>query len=338
MSAQPAPTPTTSPTPGPRPSTQLAVTIARAYYLEGLSKVEIAKRHDLSRFKVARILEDSLASGLVRIEIADVGSSDAELGEQLRQRFHLHRAVVVNGPFRDPDALRPALGRAAADLLAELVTADDVLGVAWGRTLSAMAAQVHDLPACEIVQLTGIAGSVALNNADLVRQLLSASHGAHHPLYAPLVVPDAQTAAGLARQPSIKATMAQWKRVSVAVVAVGSWDAEGSQLYPVLEPRDHAALRRHTVAAEMCAMLYDPEGRPLTTSLDQRRIGIPHADLVRVPEVVAVAGGAAKATALRSVLRGRAVTSVVTDADVARALLVGDAELLPPVRRRARRA
>jgi len=339
MSADPT-TPPTAPlaTQPTRSATQLAVAIARAYYLEGLSKVEIAKLHDLSRFKVARILEDSLASGLVRIEIADVGSSDAELAEQLRQRYHLHRAVVVNGPFRDPDALRPALGRAAADLLAELVTADDVLGVAWGRTLSAMADQVRDLPACEIVQLTGIAGSVATNNADLVRQLLSASHGAHYPLYAPLVVPDAQTAAGLARQPSIKATMAQWKRVSVAVVAVGSWDADGSQLYPVLEPRDHTALRRQRVAAEMCAMLYDPEGRPLATTLDQRRIGISHHELMRVPEVVAVAGGPAKAPALRSVLRGRAVTSVVTDADVARELLTGDAELLPPARRRARRS
>ncbi|SEQ44680.1 DNA-binding transcriptional regulator LsrR, DeoR family [Microlunatus flavus] len=319
-------------------STRLAVAIARAYYLEGRSKVEIAKQHDLSRFKVARILEESLASGLVRIEIADVGSSDTELAEQLRERYQLHRAVVVNGPFRGPEALRPALGSAAADLLAELVTADDVLGVGWGRTLSAMVDAVHDLPACEIVQLTGIAGSVATNNADLVRQLLSASHGAHHPLYAPLVVPDAQTAAGLARQPSIKATMAQWRRVSVAVVAVGSWDADGSQLYPVLEPRDHAALRRHSVAAEMCAVLYDPDGRPLTTALDQRRIGISHAELVRVPEVVAVAGGPTKAAALRSVLRGRVVTSVVTDADAARELLAGDATLQPAVRRRPHRA
>ena len=326
------------------PTTQLAVTIARQYYLEGLSKVEIAKLHDLSRFKVARILEESLASGLVRIEIADAGTSDAELAEQLRQRYRLHRAVVVNGPFVDADALRPALGRSAADLLAELVTVDDVLGVAWGRTLSAMADAVHDLPGCEIVQLTGIAGSAGSataagrNNADLVRQLLSASDGTPYPLYAPLLVPDAQTAAGLGRQPSIKATMSQWKRVSVAVIAVGSWDAEGSQVFASLEPRDHAALRRQTVAAETCALLLDPQGRPLTTTFDQRRIAIGYPDLVRVPEVVAVAGGAGKTAALRAVLRGRVATSVVTDAVAARALLSGDADLLPTPRRRTRRA
>jgi DNA-binding transcriptional regulator LsrR (DeoR family) len=252
--------------------------------------------------------------------------------------------VVVDGPFADAPALRSALGRAAADLLGELVDAEDVLGVAWGQTLSAMADAVHDLPPCDIVQLTGIAGSAggagpaARNNADLVRQLLSASDGTPYPLYAPLLVTDAQTAAALARQPSIKATMNQWKRVSVAVVGVGSFDAEGSRLFEAMDARDHAAVRRHTVAAETCALLLDPSGRPLSTTLDQRRIAIGHADLVRVPEVVAVAGGAGRAAALRAVLRGRVATSVVTDAEVARALLVGEADLLPPHRRRARRS
>lgn len=315
---------------------QLAVAIARQYYLEGLSKVEIAKLHGLSRFKVARILEDSLANGLVRIEIADAGIPDPELSERLRRRYDLHHAVVIPGPFAGANELRTALGQAAADLLTGMITAKDVLGIAWGRTLSAMASQVKDLPPCRIVQLTGIAGSAQANSVDLVRQLLSASRGAHYPLYAPLLVSDNQTAAALARQPSIRTTMAQWRTVTVALVAVGSWDREGSQLYPVLEPEDHEALGRHQVAAEMCAMLFGSDGQLLKTPLTRRTIGIDHAELMQIPEVIAVAGGAAKAAALRSVLCGRAITSIVTDAEVAYELLAGDVTLVPRTSRRRR--
>ena len=314
---------------------QLAVTIARQYYLEGLSKVEIAKLHDLSRFKVARILEDSLATGLVKIEIADSGIPDAELSQRLRDRYELRHAIVVNGPFATTTDRRTALGSAAADLLTEMITAKDVLGIAWGRTISAMAAQVKNLPPCKIVQLTGIAGSAQSNSVDLVRQLLSASRGAHYPLYAPLLVSDNQTATALARQPSIRNTMTQWKAVTVAMVAVGSWDPEGSQLFPVLEPDDHDALGRHDVAAEMLAMLFDTSGRPIKTPLTRRTMGITYPDLMQIPEVVAVAGGAEKAPALRSVLTGRAVTSIVTDAEAATELLAGEVALGPrPTRRR----
>lgn len=321
----------------PTADRRVAVAIARQYYLEGLSKVEIAKAHDLSRFKVARILEESLASGLVRIEIAETGIPDAELSEQLRQRYDLRHAVVVSGPFSDATELRASLGQAAAELLTGMITAKDVLGIAWGRTLSAMASQVKDLPPCKIVQLTGIAGSAQANSVDLVRQLLSASRGAHYPLYAPLLVSDGQTATALARQPSIRTTMAQWRTVTVAMVAVGSWDPEGSQLYPVLEPADHDALTRHHIDAEMCALLFDTHGRPVKTSLTKRTIGIPYLELMQIPEVIAVAGGTPKASALHSILIGRAVTSIVTDADTAKELLAADTHDLRPRSQRRRR-
>jgi DNA-binding transcriptional regulator LsrR (DeoR family) len=41
--------------------------------------------------------------------------------------------------------------------------------------------------------------------------------------------------------------------------------------------------------------------------------------------VIAVAGGVAKTAAIRAVLRGHAITSLVTDADVASGLLARDA-------------
>ncbi len=41
--------------------------IARAYYLDGHSRVEIADQLDISRFRVARMLETARTSGIVHI-------------------------------------------------------------------------------------------------------------------------------------------------------------------------------------------------------------------------------------------------------------------------------
>jgi DNA-binding transcriptional regulator LsrR (DeoR family) len=46
----------------------LAAAVARRYYLEGETKVEIAGQLGLSRFKVARLLEEARASGIVRTD------------------------------------------------------------------------------------------------------------------------------------------------------------------------------------------------------------------------------------------------------------------------------
>jgi DNA-binding transcriptional regulator LsrR (DeoR family) len=75
----------------------------------------------------------------------------------------------------------------------------------------------------------------------------------------------------------------------------------------------------------MCSILFDADGEPLTSPLIPRTMAIPYRDLARIPEVIAIAGGVAKTAAIRSVLRGHAITSLVTDADVASRLLAREA-------------
>src|SRR5699024_7854970 len=161
----------------------------------------------------------------------------SDLSEQVRQRFGLNQAVVVNVPDSDsdPEHLRPLIGRAAASLLGELITKDDVLGIGWGRTMSALASAVTRLPKCDVVQLGGIAGSVNENSLELVRRICHASGGAGYPLFAPLVVKDAATAQSLHSQPNVRKTIELFGSVTVAAVAVGSWTPPESQLYQTLE-------------------------------------------------------------------------------------------------------
>ena len=116
-----------------------AALVARRYYLDERSKVEIAGELGLSRFKVARLLDIARDSGLVRIEIGHPGLIDVDLAAQIMDRFGLEHAVVVDTQDDHAESMRRHLGQVAAELLAEVIGPEDVLGVAWSRAVGAMA-------------------------------------------------------------------------------------------------------------------------------------------------------------------------------------------------------
>src|SRR3954452_5976650 len=141
----------------PRGPAQLVLTasVARRYYLDGRSKVEIAEEFALRRFKVARLLEDARSTGLVPIEIGPPGVIGVELPARLMEPLGLQHCVVTDPPDDHPASLREHLGAAAAELLTELVTSDDVLGLSCARSVSAMATALQRLATVPVIQLTG---------------------------------------------------------------------------------------------------------------------------------------------------------------------------------------
>lgn len=130
----------------------LTATVARRYYLEGESKSDIAASLGLSRFKVARLLDRALETGLVKIEIDSQGEIDLNLSVRLAAEYGLHHCIVMNTDEQNDAQLRAVLGRAAAELLTEIVEPGDVLGLSWARSLMAMRTALTSLPRCDVVQ------------------------------------------------------------------------------------------------------------------------------------------------------------------------------------------
>jgi DNA-binding transcriptional regulator LsrR (DeoR family) len=75
---------------------------------------------------------------------------------------------------------------------------------------------------------------------------------------------------------------------------------------------------------EMAGMQLDAEGRPVHTPLSERMIGIEPERLARVPEIVAIAYGEEKVAGVRAAVRGGLMTTLITHAPLARALLQAD--------------
>ncbi len=303
----------------------LTASIARRYFIDGRSKIDIAHEFGMSRFKVARLLGSALESGLVRIEIRAEGGIDVDLSARLRERFGLQHSVVLDVPDDDAETLRGDLGRAAAQLLAEILTPEDVLGLAWARAVSAMARELPPLPGTPVVQLSGALSLPGEpdTSVDVVRDVAGRSGGVAHVFYAPLTVPDAATASALRRQPEVARAFAQLPSVTKAVGGVGLWEAGQSTLYDTSSDEDRHAMRDLGVCADISGVFLSAEGEPVPTDLAERMIAISAEEMRAIPEVIVIPYGIRKAPAVRAVLRSGLVGGMVTHATLARAVLDG---------------
>ena len=242
----------------------LTAAVARRYYLEDASKVQIAEEYGLSRFQVARLLDRARATGLVKIAISAPGAVDVDLSSRLQRAYGLQHAVVVDTPENEATALRRDLGEAAAALLTEIVTANDVLGLAWSRSVSAMATALTHLLPVPVVQLTGALArsDVEDSSVELVRRVGRTFGGPAYFFYAPTIVPDAATARALRRIPEVDRTMRQFSSVTKAVVGVGLWAPTESTVYDATEEDVRTLFERHGQVNSVKLVNDKDTGRP----------------------------------------------------------------------------
>jgi len=302
-----------------------AATIARRFFLEGRSKIDIADELGLSRFQVARMLDEAQRLGLVKVQIELPSHLDADLSDRLQQQLELHRAIVVEtgqGP-QPGDQVRAAIGAVLAGLLAELVAPQTTLGVACSRTIVQMSEQVDQLAPCTVVQISGsMAGTDPdMGGVEVVARLARVSGGQAHLVYAPLLVRDATVAAGLRSESGIAQTFGRYDDIDIAVVPIGGWSATTSTVYGALSDDERADAAAHGAVGEVTGRLFDAEGSHPETSVDRRLVAITLEQLRSVPLVIGSAYGAERAEAVLAAARGGFIDVLVCDRPAALALL-----------------
>lgn len=305
----------------PRTPAWESAIVARRYYLEGKQKNEIADELGVSRFKVARILDEALAQGIVRIEVALPEGLDVELGDALAEKYGIRRGIVALSQEGVPTV--DVLGAAAARVLEARLTADDVLGISWGSTLTAVVDATRSLAAREIVQIVGGVASAGLevNGVELLRRLARASGASVWPLHAPFLVGSAETARQLRDDPSLAPTIDRFSALTVALVGIGSLETGRSALWTELDGRAREELTKLGAVADLGGCILASDGSIVHDDALDRVIAIDAERLRAVGEVIAVAGGEGKSGAIAAALRSGLVDTLVTDSAAARSLL-----------------
>lgn len=211
--------------------------VARAYYLDNRSKIEIGQQFGMSRFQVARLLDEARSSGVVSIEVHDprLPRSTRELEVAALLGLDSIRIVEEAGDAAATPVER--VGSAVLQQLAETVRPGMTVGISWSRTLDMAARFLTEMPPCTLVQLTG-----AFELPDggtftrLLMQLDRRGGVTTYPLYAPLVVDEPATAADLRRQPVLAEALARADALDLAVVAIGAWRSGESSVWEKVSP------------------------------------------------------------------------------------------------------
>ena len=300
-----------------------ATTVARRYFVERQTKIQIAEDLGISRFKVARLIDEAVEAGLVRFQIDETGEIDAQLSDRLRRKYALRNALILAGPDLPCSALFEPLGRVAASLLEEILTDGCVLGVAWGRTLAATAKAISRLPKISVVQVAGGLTTLEFpqNSADLVSRMAAAGDGTAYPIFLPMWVEDASLVKRLRTEPSVAQVLERYDRIDVLVSGIGSWNPPVSCLHDAFSKAWKRQVLAAGVRADLCATLIDDTGGVVPSPLDKLGLALNAKQIRRIPERVAIAGGLEKASAILAALKGNWITTLVTDAGVARRLL-----------------
>ena len=265
----------------------------------------------------------SAPTGWFSIEIGHPGLIDADLSARIMDKFGMKHAVVVDTPDDHVESLRRHLGQVAAELLAEVIGPDDVLGVAWSRAVGAMAKALPRLPSVSVVQLTGAISMPGDDHSsiDIVRDVARVVSGPAYVFYAPFIVPDAATAHALRQQHDVARAFTQLPKVTKAVIGVGLWSPGQSTLYDTTGQRDRRKLDQLGVCAELSGVFLTSDGEPAHTDLAGRIIGVNAEQLRAIPEVTAIAYGMAKIPAVHAALRSGLISGLVTHKTLAQSLL-----------------
>lgn len=307
---------------------RLMTKVAKLYYESGLRQREIAERLRLSRPKVSRILNQARDEGIVQITVIPRSSDHHALEIDLEDRFQLNEVVVVEVNREDPQrAISEKIGQAAADYLSRTIQDGDVIGVSWGTTVNAMVNALQPTTAqnTQVIQLIGGLGAPEAEvHATSLCQRMAHVLGSRLTLIpAPGIVDSEEVRRILLSDRFVETAFMLFATVNVAYVGIGAPTPDSVIIRDgsIISQEELNELKSLGAVGDIALRFFDAAGRPVTSPIDGRVIGITLDQLRKVERIVGVTGGPKKLPVIYGALVGGWINILITDQLTAKSLL-----------------
>lgn len=257
-----------------------------------------------------------------------------ELSRALSRVLGIERVVVVSGDSDRDRWVQNTLGHQAASCLQSELRAGDVVAVAGGSTMAAMA---NMMPArkqpfsVKVVPARGGLGEEVRLQANTIAAVLAERIGGTSMM---LHIPDrlqVNTLEQLLADPYVRERIPEIRRASIVVHSIG--DAFRMAERRQLSSQELALLEREGAVAEAFGYYFNDAGQAVYA---MTTVGLQLVDLERMRLVLAIAGGHSKARAIAAAAKAYRMHVLVTDEGAATAILaqhtgVGDLPHSPHV-------
>jgi len=309
---------------------QSAVRVARLYYFQNMTTAAIAQEMGTSRATVSRLLSYAMEKGLVEIRVHDPQELSGSLATSIRQHHALQsiQVVPVANAGNDGENLQRVAAHAGA-YLNTLVQPSTVIGLAWGKTVAAIAdnlsaKQVHEV---DVVQLNGSGTGANIVNSfgESIVTRFAQNYGARaHSLPVPAFFDYADTRSALWRERSIMAIRHLQDKAAILLFSIGSTESDSySHIYTggYLDQRDLEDIHKDGVVADIATVFFRADGSWHDVSLNARSSGPDLDRFQSAAHSICVVSGKSKIAGLCAALRGGFINELIIDETTARLLV-----------------
>lgn len=296
----------------------LATKAAWYYYMEDNTQAQIAEVMGVSRAKVIRLLEEARVQGIVQFSFRKNDSQRVSAEQLLIDRFGLKDAFVVPTPL-DSSAINQSIAQGAAHYVSDHLREDGYLNIGYGDTVSRMLGFLakNREESLNVVSLTG-------GVSYYLPSVGTTAYSMHLFLTpSPLVVSSRQVRDALLDEKSLQDVSTMTEYADMSVVGIGA-AVEGATVLRngILNEGELTVLKMQGAVGDVLNHFMDKDGNLIQTEIEDRVISTDLDKLRQLKNVVGVAGGKDKVTAIKAVLNGGYLNVLITDSDTAAELLL----------------
>lgn len=308
--------------------------VAQMYHVEKQRQADIAQHLRMSQATVSRMLKKAQDEEIVRTTVVAPSGTYADLEAELRARFGLTEAIVVECTEDRDGAIMARIGEAAAHFLEATLQPEEVIGVSsWSETILRMVENIHPMKsgrAKYVVQTLGGMGNptVQMHATQLTARLAKLTGAQANALSAPGVAPSREAKLVLLGDPFVRETMELFGKITLAIVGIGAVIPSGmlARSGNVFSKRELADVAEAGAVGDMSLRFFDADGKFIKTPLDERVIGITLEELSKVDRVIALAGGRSKTEAISGALKTGVIDLLITDKFTAQRLVAPEGQ------------
>jgi deoxyribonucleoside regulator len=299
------------------------------YYQEGLSQTDVAKLMGVSRVTVVKYLQTAREKGFVQINLDLNTFSSIDSALKIKDKFGLNQVIIVpdgeqTEQRQDSKLMREKLAKAGGMYLNQVVEANDVLGVAWGRTIHQMGKVMTPKSSKNVTVLQMLGSMPAQSDFTTIEsssQIANKLSGRVISLHVPAVVSSSRLAVELQAEPIIRANFEALTQCNKAFFVVGNALDENPLIRAgVLSKKEMQTYRDMGAVGVICGRFYDKDGNPVVAEVDLRILGITLAQLRQVKRRIFLAGGERNYNATLGAILGGFVSDLIIDEGTARFL------------------
>lgn len=281
------------------------------YYEKNLTQTEIAKKLNLTRQTVSKLLNDAVAEKIVEIKINKPIAQQNELAGTIKNSYKIEN-VCICSPSNNNESIRAlSVAKAAVSYITPLLTQNKLnIGISWGKTIMAFLNELSYIESEKslvfpLFGATDCQEQCYLSN-ELARLFADKTHSKIRYAWFPFK-PESEEDCSLFKRTAYYKNMEKaWDNIDIAIVGIGS-----NTSLEVLGNSFGDLSDTDLTAGDIATHTYNIEGEFLNPN--RNTLCIPLNSLKKCKNVIAIAYGEDKVDAITGALRCGIINTLITD-------------------------